>query len=248
MPAFTVPASISGAAVGSLPLGPALVAWAPAQRQLGRDVLHAALSEADLQRAGELAPGHLRRFIAGRLLIHSQVAQLFPHAIGWTISAAPCRRCGNPHAGVQLEGVPASASVSYALDLVVVAVAPTSQVTRLGVDVESSIADNRRVEELRRMIGTSTEPILRRWTRVQAVLKADGRGLLIDPGAVHLRRGGAWIAGQSTSYVVAEVPGPPGFLISLAWSAATPAGTGPGQTGRRMAGAAGARWPAQRSR
>jgi 4'-phosphopantetheinyl transferase len=132
--------------------------------------------------------------------------------------------------------------VSYAAGLVVVAVAPSSEVSRLGVDVETCSVDAGRLEELRRMLGASTEPILRRWTRVESVLKADGRGLLVDPGAVYLRRGGAWIAGQGMTYAVAEVPGPPGFLVSLAWCNAIREGAVPAQTGRRMTGEAGSRW------
>lgn len=234
-------ASVVGVQAGTVCVGPALVAWAPRRR--GHDAVPvAALSGPDLLRLDELAPVLRDGFVVGRLLIHSLVAGLFPHATGWTVTAGACRRCGRLHAGVELEGVPARASVSYAADLVVVAVAPTSQVSRLGLDVELGVADSGRIDELRRMLGTSTEPILRRWTRVGAVLKADGRGLLIDPGSVHLRRGGAWIAGQAASYAVAEVPGPPGFLVSLAWCSVAPVGAVPAQVGRRMTGAAGVRW------
>ncbi|HSK32064.1 MAG TPA: hypothetical protein VK903_01135 [Propionicimonas sp.] len=234
-------ASVVGVHAESVCLGPARVAWAPARR-ISDAIPLAALSGPDLLRLGELAPDLRNRFVVGRLLIHALVAGLFPAATEWAIHAGPCPRCGGLHAGVELEGVPAQASVSYAADVVVVAVAPTSQVSRLGVDVELGVADIGRVEDLRRMLGASTEPILRRWTRVQAVLKADGRGLLIDPGGVHLRRGGAWIAGQAVSYAVTEVPGPPGCLVSLAWCSVAPAGAVPAQTGRRMTGAAGVRW------
>ena len=234
-------ASVVGFQAGSVCVGPALVAWAPARR-IGHALPLAALGGSDLLRLEGLAPGLRDRFVVGRFLINALVAGLFPQATGWTVAAGPCRRCGQLHAGIELEGVPAFASVSYAADIVVVAVAPSSQVSRLGVDVESSVADAARVDEFRRALGASTEPILRRWTRVGAVLKADGRGLLIDPGSVHLRRGGAWIAGQAASYVVAEVPGPPGFLVSVAWCTVAPVGAVPAQTGRRMTGAAGARW------
>ncbi len=234
-------ASVVGVDAGSVCVGPALVAWAPTRR-IDDAIPLAALSGPDLLRLDGLAPGLREGFVVGRLLIHALVAGLFPHITEWSVTAGRCHRCGRLHAGVELDGVPARASVSYAADLVVVAVAPASQVSRLGLDVEFGVADIGRIEELRRMLGASTEPILRRWTRVGAVLKADGRGLLIDPGSVHLRRGGAWIAGQAASYAVAEVPGPPGFLVSLAWCTVAPVGAVPAQVGRRMTGAAGARW------
>ncbi len=233
--------SVVGVDAGSVCVGPAVVAWASSHRRTHALPL-AALSGPDLLRLDELAPGLRDRFVVGRLLVHALVAGLFPQATEWTVAAGPCRRCGRLHAGVQLEGVPACATVSYAAGVAVVAVAPTSQVSRLGIDVECTVAGLGRIEELRRALGASTEPILRRWTRVGAVLKADGRGLLIDPGSVHLRRGGAWIAGQPASYAVTEVPGPPGFHVSLAWCTVAPAGAVPAQTGRRMTGAAGARW------
>jgi 4'-phosphopantetheinyl transferase len=230
-----------GVDAGSVCVGPAVVAWASSHRR-ARALPLAALSGPDLLRLDELAPGMRDGFVVGRLLLHALVAGLFPQATEWTVAPAPCRRCGRLHAGVELAGVPGFASVSYAAGVVVAAVAPSDRVSRLGVDVEFAVADIGRVEELRRALGASTEPILRRWTRVGAVLKADGRGLLIDPASVHLRRGGAWIAGQAASYAVTEVPGPPGFHVSLAWCTIAPVGAVPAQTGRRMTGAAGARW------
>ncbi|MGV8908520.1 MAG: hypothetical protein ACOH1Y_06015 [Propionicimonas sp.] len=231
--------------MGIVRVGPASIAWASAQGRTELDAF-AVLSGPDLIRAAAMEPDQLNRFLLGRLLINALVAELFPAATEWVIAAGVCQRCGNPHAGVELEGVPARASVSYAADLVVVAVAPTSQVTRLGVDVEPADSDPQRAVDLRRLLGASSEPVLRRWTRVEAVLKADGRGLLVDPGAVHLRQGGAWLAGQTLSYVVAEVEAPPGYLISLAWCATAPAGTDPDHGTRRLNGPAGARWSNRR--
>ncbi len=232
--------------MGVTRVGPALVAWTPANREAGLKSQFALLSEPDLERAAGLAPDHLNRFRLGRLLIHALVADLFPTATEWSVASTPCRRCGKRHAGVEIDGVPARASVAYAADLVAVAVAPASRVTGLGIDLELDVADPARAEELRRLLGASSERALRRWTRVEAVLKADGRGLLVDPGAVRLRQGGAYIVGQPASYVVAEVAGPDGYLLSLAWSATTASTLHPELANRRTVGAAGPRWP-QRS-
>jgi 4'-phosphopantetheinyl transferase len=229
-------------------VGPASIAWTRDERPVDLPTQLALLSPSDRERAAGLAPARLNRFLQGRLLLRDLVGDLFPDAVGWLVQPGVCRKCGLRHAGTELEGVPARASVSYAAGLVVAAVAPTSRVCRLGVDVEPAIADSTRVEDLRRLLGASTEPVVRRWTRVEAVLKADGRGLLIDPGAVWLRRGGAWIAGEQASYVVAEVGGPPGYLISLAWCAAAVSAAASGTTSRRTGGPAGARWPARPGR
>ncbi|MCC6497226.1 MAG: hypothetical protein IT193_13320 [Propionibacteriaceae bacterium] len=223
-------------------VGPALVAWIPAARGEALTSTFDLLSESDLERSAGFTPEHLNHFLLGRHLIHALVADLFPEVTEWSMASAPCQRCGNRHAGVQLEGVPARASVAYAAGLVAAAVAPDARVQGLGIDLELDAADPSRCEELRRRLGASTERVLKRWTRVQAVLKADGRGLLIDPGAVRLRQGGAYIAGQRASYVVAEVPGPEGYLLSLAWSATMAGPLHPEQANRRTIGPAGPRW------
>lgn len=228
-------------------VGPVSVAWTASDRVSVTADLPGLLCESDRERAEALTPKRRAGLLAGRLLIHALVAEQFPHATGWSVVPRRCPRCGQPHAGPEVQGVPALASLSHSGGMVVAALAPSTQVCRLGVDVELDVVDGERNEDLQRLLGHSTERVLRRWTRVEAVLKADGRGLLVDPGAVWLRRGGAWIAGQTSSYLVAEVPGPAGYLISLAWTgAAAPAGASPRAT-PRTGGPAGARWSARRA-
>jgi 4'-phosphopantetheinyl transferase len=89
--------------------------------------------------------------------------------------------------------------------------------SRLGIDVELDAADTTRTQDLERLIGRTRIPMPRRWTRIEAVLKADGRGLLLEPTDVRLRGGEAVIAHSPNRYQVADVPGPAGYVISLAW-------------------------------
>ncbi|MFZ0531516.1 MAG: hypothetical protein WAL91_13380, partial [Propionicimonas sp.] len=89
-------------------------------------------------------------------------------------------------------------------------------------------ADPTRRHDLERLLGPGSEPVLRRWTRIEAVLKADGRGLSVDPAEVRLDPTGGAIVGDPRRYRVAEVAGPPAYLISLAWCAA---GAGAGAAG-----------------
>lgn len=224
---------------GATTIGPAAVAWAWEDRVV-TDGLPSLLDEVDAERAASLGPPARHRLRVGRLLLHHLVAERFPAATGWAVTPGRCGRCGDAHLGPRLSGVPALASVAYADGLVVAALAPSTHVGRLGVDAERDTVEQDRLDELHRLLGQSSEKVVRRWTRVEAVLKADGRGLLIDPGAVWLRRGGAWIAGQKSSYLLADVAGPPGFVISLAWSAGEPPVGG--RPASRTAGPAGARW------
>lgn len=161
-----------------------------------------------------------REFAQGRSLVTDLVAELFPTTSGWTVGSRACPRCGEPHGGVELTGVAAVAGVSYARGLVVAVAARSDAVSRLGVDVERDAVDVTRTRDLERLLGPSRQPVLRRWTRIEAVLKADGRGLLVEPSHVRFAGNTASIAGGSTGFCVADVVGPAGYLISLAWCGA----------------------------
>jgi len=204
-----------------MPVGPARVtsaATGPERVGTRPDVDH--LSLQDRARAAGFGADRRREFVLGRSLVAAMVEELFPDATGWTVGSGVCGRCGERHGPVELAGVPAVAGVSYARGLVVAALAPSPTVFRLGVDVELDAADTTRTRDLERLLGRTREPVLRRWTRIEAVLKADGRGLLVEPGDVRLRGRTASIGGGEARYQVADVDGPPGYVVSLAWCGA----------------------------
>ncbi|MCC6495987.1 MAG: hypothetical protein IT193_06970 [Propionibacteriaceae bacterium] len=175
------------------------------------------LSQPDRLRAAGFGADRLAEFVLGRAVIAGLVAGMFPDAGTWSVGTGKCRSCGARHGPVEVTGVPVVASVSYAPGLVVAAAAPTSRVSRLGIDVEPAAADPRRTRDLQRLLGVSAEPVMQRWTRIEAVLKADGRGLRVDPGDVRMSSGGAGIPGDPARYRVADVAGPAGYRISVAW-------------------------------
>jgi len=209
-------------------VGPAQVAWAvttPGHHSTRLGV--ADLGAEDQARAAGFGVDRRREFLIGRCLVHALVGVLFPDAAGWGVGAGACQRCGQRHGPVEITGVPAVAGVSYSRGLVVAAVAPTRLASRLGVDVELDAVDTTRKRDLERLLGRARQPVPRRWTRIEAVLKADGRGLLVEPAEVRVRGRAASIAHSPNRYQVADVPGPEGYVISLAWcdagsSAASP--------------------------
>ena len=208
-------------------VGQVKLAWAATSPgTIGTGVAHASLSDGDLLRAAGFGPDRRRAFVLGRSLIAALVRELFPNVSGWSVGTGACRLCGARHGPVEITGAAAVASVSYAPGLVVAAAAPGRRVDRIGVDVEPERANATRTRDLERLLGPSHEPVLRRWTRIEAVLKADGRGLLIDPGEVRLRSGGGRIAGDPARYRVADVAGPAGSLVSLAWCGAEASAAG----------------------
>jgi 4'-phosphopantetheinyl transferase len=209
--------------------GPVVVAWAALDPDGPDSPDVAELDPPDLARAAGLPGRRRREFLLGRALITGLIRDSLPGCAGWSIGSRACPRCGERHGGVELTGVPAVGSVAYTEGLVVAALAPSTLVGRLGVDVEVDAPDDIRDRDLARLLGPSREPVLQRWTRIEAVLKADGRGLLADPTDVRFSRRTATVAGGRTRYRVVGVSGPAGFVISLAWCAAGSVATGSGR-------------------
>jgi hypothetical protein len=205
---------------------------------LGRLLLHELADEL----AGELTDqltGELTDQLTGELtdrLTGELTDQLTDRPTGAPVAiTAVCAQCGEEH------GRPVAAglwlSVAHAGDLVVVAAAATP----VGVDVEPVDAD----------IPGEYGGTVHSWTRLEAVLKADGRGIVVDPldvvfqgdatppetAAPGTATPGAAAAVSATvagvRYFVREVDFDAEYVISLAW-----AETGPRaihQTGRRAA-------------
>lgn len=214
---------------GRARVGPAWVGWAaPGPGQESGAAVPLRLSEAERRRAEGFAADRRDAFLLGRTLVAQAVGQLFPDADGWRLEAARCERCGARHGRIVVSGAPAVAGVAYAPGLVVAAVAPVRSADRLGVDAEVDVLDPIREADLTRLLGSSRTPVLRRWTRIEAVVKADGRGLLVDPGDVRLSSRCGRIGSESTRYRVADLPGPAGYLLSLAWSDAAASAAEPG--------------------
>ena len=131
-----------------------------------------------------------------------------------------CARCGGPHGAVVVENAPFAASVSYAGGLAVVAVAPLGGgVTAIGVDAEADLDTPRDAVGLRGVLGGDRDVVLREWTRVEAALKADGRGLRVDPAGVQLAGGeDGWTAHvpEGGEIIGWDAAAPPGVTISVA--------------------------------
>ena len=142
-------------------------------------------------------------FLAGRLLLRQLAGELLGLDPRDVPLVASCPDCAREHGRPQIEGSDLQVSLSHGGDAVV-AVAIVG--ARVGVDIESTSAS---VAELAPLI---RDPTVRRWTRIEAVLKADGRGLRIDPGEVVFTATElgeiAMVPGSSRRYLVSEVDAP----------------------------------------
>lgn len=178
----------------------------------------ATLGAEQVARLDALGQADAARFATGRMLIAHAIAATLGPAADPAISTV-CERCGQNHGRVRHRAGEVALSVSYAGDLVVVASAHTAHSPTVGVDVEpDDDATRRRVAELAPLFPAAGAPSLRTWTRLEAVLKADGRGLRVAPTSVTIdeRRGTATVPGAPQPFAVATIPGPPGIVLSAA--------------------------------
>ena len=146
-------------------------------------------------------PDRRDRFLLGRLLLRQATAELCGVPIDAVRVRAECPRCGEQHGRPSIEGVGGRAlhaSLSSTAGLVVAAVLPAELGTALGIDVEAASVGRERRAAIDELLppsgwpgaGVGAASPLRRWTRTEAVLKADGRGLRVEPRHVSVRRVG----------------------------------------------------------
>jgi 4'-phosphopantetheinyl transferase len=134
---------------------------------------------------------------------------------GSEIRSGPCARCGGAHGRPYAAGSPEEISVSYAGGVAVVAVIPRTVAHSIGIDAERGHDDSPAAIDRMRPGAT-----LRDWTRVEAALKADGRGLEVDPTRVRVEiTPDGWIAAvpdRPTPILGRDVAGPAGVVLSVA--------------------------------
>lgn len=204
---------------GSLRWGPAIVMWdggAPAA--MPPDLRLAALGPAQLARYDALDGAAAERFARGRML----VADVIEHVTGSTTDLAittTCERCGAEHGRIRHVSGRVALSVSYTDGQVVVAGVDTTLADVVGVDAERDTAEaHRRVAELGPLFSPAPPPTLAEWTKIEAVLKADGRALRVAPADVVFDHaaGTATVARRRGDIEVATLDGPSGYLLSVA--------------------------------
>lgn len=149
------------------------------------------------------------RTAAGRAALRALAAELTGADPADVTVRARCATCGGPHGRPVLGGSRAldalHASVAHAGDAVVVAVSTDGPI---GMDAESR--------------GREAPPgtTLGEWVRIEAVLKADGRGLRVDPSRVRFAGDAhgsvAWIDGEPARYRVVDAELGSGLVAAVA--------------------------------
>ncbi|MCT9821052.1 chemotaxis protein CheY [Microbacterium sp. W1N] len=159
-------------------------------------------------------PDGTARRETSRALLRGLLAQTgHPDAV----IAQRCGRCGSDgHGALTVAGAAWRASASYAGGLAVVAVAPATGIAALGIDAEP--VDDA-VRDAAGWQGVVTGG-LTQWVRVEAALKADGRGLAVAPQTVRVTaHADGWTArvpGSAHTYAGWEPAAPAGLVVSVA--------------------------------
>ena len=188
------PSQRRGATDGSLELdGGVRVRWGrPAA--FDRDRALGLLGTAERGRAAGLArDDRLDRFLLGRMLLRDLAADAGGVRAEQVGVEAVCERCGLEHGRPRLRwpdaaGPAPSVGLASCDGLVVAALAPPG--VAVGIDVERPRATTTRGAEAERrdavahLLGGPRRTAIRRWVRAEAVLKADGRGLRVEPARV----------------------------------------------------------------
>ena len=142
--------------------------------------------------AGLVRDDRLDRFLLGRMLLRDLAADAGGVPAEQVAVEAACERCGLEHGRPRLRwpdaaGPAPSVGLASCDGLVVAALAPPD--VAVGIDVERPRAATTRGAEAERrdavalLLGGPRRTAIRRWVRAEAVLKADGRGLRVEPAA-----------------------------------------------------------------
>ena len=129
-------------------------------------------------------------FLRGRALLAS-----LAHAAGeHGAIVAACPDCGGPHGRPVIAGSRLQVGLSRCATAVV---AVSSWDAAVGVDVEPRVASAARLDAIDTLTGHRS---IAHWTAVEAVLKADGRGLRVDPSEVVIEGGEARVLDRPVRY------------------------------------------------
>ncbi|CAL4859207.1 hypothetical protein [Microbacterium sp. MM2322] len=144
--------------------------------------------------------------VAGRHLLREALSLL---GVADTGIRQRCEVCGGVDHG-PLRSDDAAISVAYAPGVVVAAAA---HARAIGIDVER---DAGTLPGLDALFAPSPPPDAGGWTAIEAALKADGRGLRVDPATVVVADGRARVPDNDRTIAVHRVTGPAGYVVSLA--------------------------------
>lgn len=153
-------------------------------------------------------------FLTGRSLAADLLDELAPdHSHELT---STCPFCGEAHGALRAVSAPVLLSVSYAGPWVAVGAIPKNHRTGFGLDLALSPSPHAPLLALAALFAPAKPPTAVGWTRIEAALKADGRGLQVDPTSVRLSESGAHLADRTDPIRLFDIDAPAGLVITAA--------------------------------
>ena len=163
----------------------------------------AAISHAERDRYDATPEAQRESFLAGRLVLRRLTSELLGTEPELVDLVAVCPDCGGPHGRPVIPGSNLHLSLSRSDDAVVAAASWDAPV---GVDLERL---DQPAATLAAIGAIGGEESVLRWTRIEAILKADGRGLRVDPAQVSFATVDGelegWVQGSAERYRLSEV-------------------------------------------
>lgn len=209
------------------------------EQSLDAERLLPLLTPVELERyRGTGSAATAERFVFGRVLLRMLAAELTGAHPSAVRVVACCAVCGGPHGRPRLEGddralESLSVSIAHCQGAVVVAASTAGVV---GVDIEPTAGPADRGARITQVAGVPfstggfrpADPVLH-WTRIEAALKADGRGLELDPRRVrvHESRFAAEARIDEVRFRLAEPQLDAAFRVSVALGPVEIGSTGP---------------------
>jgi 4'-phosphopantetheinyl transferase len=195
----------------TLPGGAVLCRAEPSLDAASRSEALALLSTPERERA-ELEPrAKLDTFLVGRVLLREAASVVSGVPAEALTVTAKCPDCGGPHGAPRIHGANVFVSLARCESMVV---AVASMRGPVGVDVEARAEPN--TDRLAAIEALTGERSLRRWTRTEAMLKADGRGLRVDPAELVFDEDTGWVRGSEARYRLSEPGVAPDVELSIA--------------------------------
>lgn len=196
-----------------MPESLSVVAWGPSRLADNEmDEIKVVLTSGERARIVELSPDRAARYLAGRSLVRKLAAEMLHSTWASIIPEANCLECGGDHGALVIRGSDLCVSLAYSGEH---AVALAAHGRKVGIDLESGHpTEERQVGFLR----STAFVTLQSWCDYEAVIKADGRGMLIDINDVKISESAGEKRGQvkdSTAlYTFVPLEAPAGLVVS----------------------------------
>ncbi|WP_280803149.1 4'-phosphopantetheinyl transferase family protein [Aurantimicrobium minutum] len=170
------------------------------------------MSQTEESRSLSLPPALAKRYLAGRFYARKLASEILQQDWQNITPAAQCAVCGGDHGAISIRGSDLNVSVAYSGDH---AVAFAAHGRKVGIDIESGHPSEERQVGI---LHSTTSITLQGWCDYEAVVKADGRGILIDFSDVEIseRDGEKYgqVRGSAEIYAFIPLEAPAGVVVS----------------------------------